>query len=93
MEGVSLEQFNKLKPSTITTTHIHPHLLYESENDAIITAMQLQILLWFILSKWFIASFFTTIWDQKYSYAKYYNCELSIYLLSCISLKLLNIIE
>ena len=51
MEGVSIEHFNILKPSTIPMSHFHSHLPDKSDQDAIKTAKNLRIFLQFILIK------------------------------------------
>ena len=78
MEGVALEDFNKLKPSTISMAQFHSHLSDGSYQDTNTTATYLHIILHLLLSKWFIASFLTTIWDNTDGCTKQYCCASAI---------------
>ena len=51
MEGVALDNFNKLKPSTIPMAQFHSHLSDEDDQDARTTATYLLILIQFIITK------------------------------------------
>ena len=51
MEGVALENFNKLKPSTIPMAQFHSHLYDEIDKDASITATHLRIILRCLITK------------------------------------------
>ena len=51
MEGVTLDHFNKLKPSTIPMAQFHSQLSDESDHDARTTATNLLILIQFIITK------------------------------------------
>ena len=86
MEGVALEHFNKLKPSTIPMAQSNSHLSNENYQDASTTATHICIIIKFLLTKQIIDHFLTTAWDHTDSCEKQYQCALAIYILSYISL-------
>ena len=85
MEGVALDNFNKLKPYTIPLAQFHSHLSDESDQDASTTTAHLRIILQFVLTKQMIAPFLTTMWYHTDGYANHYCCASAIYLLLCIA--------
>ena len=48
MEGVVLEHFKTLKPSTILMEHFNSNLSYESDKDDSTTATNIRIILQFL---------------------------------------------
>ena len=86
MEVVTLENFNKLKPSTIPIAKFYSYLSDEIYQDAITNATHVCILLQYLLTKQIIYPFLTTIWDYMDGCAKQYCCALVIYLLSFLAL-------
>ena len=69
------------------------HLSDESDQVSSTTATYLHVLLLLPLSILFIYSLLKTMWYQKYGCANKYHCASAIYLLSCISLEMLIIID
>ena len=84
MDGITLDQFNKSKPSTIHMAQFHSHLSDEIDQDASTTATHICIIIFLLLSKGFINSFLTSMWDHMDSCANQYNFSYGIYLLSCL---------
>ena len=84
MEGVLIEHFNKLKPSTIPMAQFHSFTYDEIFQDARNIVTYIYILLQFILTKQMIAPFLTTMWDHTCGCANHYHCASAIYLLSCL---------
>ena len=73
MEGVPLERFKKLKPSTIPMAQFNQHLSGESDQNASTTATHLCIILQLIISKDFIDSLLKTICDHTDGFVKQYG--------------------
>ena len=80
MEVIVLDHFNKFKPSIIPMKKKHYYFSDKIGQAASTTAKNIFIIINFILSKGFIASFLTTIWYQKYGFTNQYNCESTIYM-------------
>ena len=64
MELSAFDQFNKLKPSSITMSQFNYNLSDESDQDYGTTVTHLFILLQLILTKGFISILLKTTWDQ-----------------------------
>ena len=93
MEGVSLGNFNKLKSSTIPMAQFSSCLFYESDQDDRTTAKNLRIIFQLLLTKGFIATFLTIMWDHMNGFAKQYCCASDIYLLTCFALEFIIIVD
>ena len=93
MEGVALEHFNKLKPSTIPMEQLRCHLSDGSDQDYSTTVTHIFILIKFLLTKNILALFLTTMWYHTDGCANQYRCASAIYLLSCLSVKFCFIID
>ena len=65
MEGVALDPFNKMKPSTIPMAQLHYNVSDESDQDDSITATHLSIIIKSLLKKGLIYPFLTTMWDHR----------------------------
>ena len=61
-EGVVLDQFNKLKPSTIPMAQFFSRLYDEIDQLASTTSTHISIIIQFILTKEMIHRLFTTMW-------------------------------
>ena len=82
MEGVALEHFKKLKPSTIPMAKFNSSLSDESDQDASTTATNICTLLQFIFAKHMISPLLTMMWYKMNGCANQYRCALDLYLLS-----------
>ena len=79
MEGVVLDQFNKMKPSTITVEQLNLHLYYESYQDDSTTVTYLCIILKFILQKKRISPLLTTMLDHRWLHKAVSLCIIYLY--------------
>ena len=86
MEVFALDNFNKLKPSTIPMEKSQYHLSDERDQDDITTTTHICILLQLIISKGFIASFSTTMWYHTDGCTNQYRCTSDICLILYIVL-------
>ena len=80
MEVFVIENFKKLKPSTIPMAQFYSHLSDESDQDASNNATRLRILLQFFLIKKIIYPILTTMWDHTGGCAKQYFFAPAIYI-------------
>ena len=64
----------------------HSRLSDGSDQDDTTIETNLLILLQFLLSKGFIASFFATMWYHMDGFTNHYHCAYDVYLLSHIDL-------
>ena len=64
MEVFALDNFNKLKPSTIPMEKSHFHLPDGSDQDTSTSATYICIILQLLIKKGSMASLLTTMWDQ-----------------------------
>ena len=87
MEGVSLEQFNKFKPSTIPMAQLHSDLSDESDQYNRTTVKNIPTLPQLIPKKFCVAPFLTNMWYHTDGCAKQYHCESAIYLVSYLDLE------
>ena len=93
IEGVALDHFHKLKPSTTAMVQFHSHLSHESDQDAKTTATHIHIILESIISKGFVSSLLTTMWYHKYGCVNKYHCAYCIHLISYLALEFCIIIS
>ena len=85
MEGVSLERFNKLKPSTLFMAQFNSRLSDKIEQDDSTTTTHPHIILRFLLFKGLINSLLTTILDHTNVCSDQYHSESLIYLLTWLA--------
>ena len=93
MEGVAIDHFNKLKPSTTHMLKFHSHLSDDGDKDDSTTATYHSIILQFILTKQMIDPFLTIMWYHMDGCAKQYRCASEIYLLSCLNLEFYIVVD
>ena len=79
MEGVALDHFNILKPSTIPMAQFHSRLSDEIDQDAITTVTYLCIILKFILTKKRISPLLTTMLDHRWLHKAVSLCIIYLY--------------
>ena len=64
MEVFAIENFNKLKPSSIPMEQFYSHLSDYSDQDTSTNETNLRIILQFIITNQMIATYMTTMWDH-----------------------------